>query len=120
VTAAGLVSGVDAKLDTAALITGTVSLVSDEPHEVAVEAYDGTTRIIAMVADSEDGSYQLYVPAGTYTLKATAVFHNGSSTFVKPQWSGGAKKQKKATPVTTTVDQPATGVDFTLVAKTGE
>ena len=120
VTSSAVVSGVDAHLDAAALITGTVSLVSDEDREVIVEAYDGATRVGSGLANLEDGSYQLYLPAGTYTLKATAIFHNGSTTSVKPQWSGGAKKQKKATPVTVTVDQPVGGIDFTLVARAGE
>ncbi|HZU94598.1 MAG TPA: carboxypeptidase-like regulatory domain-containing protein [Microbacterium sp.] len=113
-------SGLDVRLDAAALITGTVSLVSNEDRELLVEAYDGATRVAAIVADSVDGSYQLYVPAGTYTIKASAAFLNDSTTSVKPQWSGGVKKQKKATPVTVSVDAPVSGMDFTLVVKTGK
>lgn len=120
VTGTGVVSGVDAQLDAASLITGTVGLASDEDREVRVEAYDGATRVGAALANLEDGSYQLYVPAGTYTLKATAVFYNDSTTSVKPQWSGGVKKQKKATSVTVSIDAPVSGMDFTLVAKTGK
>lgn len=120
VTETAPVNGVNAQLDPASLITGTVNLASDEDREVIVEAYDGATRVGSALANLEDGSYQLYVPAGTYTLKASAVFYNDSATFVKPQWSGGAKKQKKATSITVAVNAPVRGIDFTLVAKTGE
>lgn len=112
------ISGFDFELDAAAVISGVVTMVSEEDREVIVEAYDGKTVVGSAHASLEDGTYQLLVPAGTYTLKASAIFYNDSATTAKPQWSGGAKQQKKATPVTVAADAPIGGVDFTLIAKT--
>lgn len=110
--------GFDFQLDAPAVVTGTVTMASEEDHEVIVEAYDGKTLVASAHASLADGTYQLYVPAGTYTLKASAIFYKDSSTTAKPQWSGGVRQQKKATPVAVTTDAPVSGMDFTLVAKT--
>lgn len=113
-----VVSGMNVQLDAAAVISGVVTMISDEDREVIVEAYDGKTLVGSAHASLEDGTYRLLVPAGTYTLKASAIFYNDSATTAKPQWSDGVKQQKKATPVTVATDAPVGGVDFTLVAKT--
>ncbi|WP_217179502.1 collagen binding domain-containing protein [Streptomyces sp. AC495_CC817] len=112
-----VVSGLDAQLDAASVISGVVTLASTEEREVIVEAYQGEALVASAHANLDDGGYTLYAPAGTYTLKASAIFFDGSRTTVKPQWFDGVKKQKKATPVTVTSNAPASGIDFTLVPK---
>jgi len=113
------VTGIDAQLATAALITGTVHLDSGEDHEQFVEAFTTRGELAGMAyASTEDGSYTLALPAGTYTLRASAIFYNHSRTTAKPQYWQGASNAKKATKLTADAGETLTGIDFTLVAKT--
>ncbi|MDQ0614871.1 hypothetical protein QF046_002512 [Microbacterium sp. W4I4] len=56
------IQGIDAALDAAAIITGVVSLDSDEDREVIVDAYDGSTLVASAHASLDDGSYTLALP----------------------------------------------------------
>lgn len=110
-------TGIDAQLEAAARITGVVRIDSSEDGELIVEAYDGGQLVHSVLTSIQDGAYTLSLPAGTYTLKARAVFYNGSGTTVKPQYYNGATTAKKATPVTVASGETVTGIDFTLVPK---
>lgn len=117
VTSGEQLTGIDAQLASAAMISGVLHLDSDEYHEQFIEAYSQSGAIAGMAyASTEDGSYTLALPAGTYTLKASAIFYDGRTT-VKPQYSGGVSNPKKAAALTVGSGETLTGVDFTLVAK---
>ena len=67
------ITGTDAQLDSAATITGTVTVVSSEGREMLVEAWDGDERVGYVIADWQTGSYTLNIPAGTYIFKASVI-----------------------------------------------
>lgn len=109
------IAGIDAQLDSAATITGTVTIASSEARELLVEAWDGDERVGYAIADSQTGAYTLALPAGTYILKASVTFSTGSPTTAKPQFYDGVATADLATPVTTVASTTVDGVDFTLV-----
>lgn len=109
------VTGIDAKLDSAGIITGVVTMASSEEREVEVEAWAGDERVSWVPVDLETGSYTLYLPSGTYILRATAYFYNLSPTRAKPQYYDGVATADLATPVTAVPAATIDGVDFTLV-----
>lgn len=113
------VDAVNAQLESAAVITGTVTLDSDEDREVLVEAWAGSQVVGSTYVDLQTGAYTLSLPAGTFILKASATFYNGSTTIAKPQFYDGVATAELATPVTTVAGEPVEGIDFTLLATTG-
>jgi len=109
------ITGTDAQLDSAATITGTVTMVSSEGREMLVEAWDGDERVGYVIADWQTGSYTLNIPAGTYIFKASVIFYNDSPTTAKPQFYDGVETADLATPVTAAASTTVGGIDFTLV-----
>lgn len=108
------VAAIDAEVEVSSKISGTVELDSDEQRTVTVEAWaDGEIKGTATVHRT-NGTYTLYVPEGTYILKASAVFP-GSSTTAAPQYYDGVATAAEATPVVAEGRGALTGVDFTLV-----
>ncbi|MEA1263371.1 carboxypeptidase regulatory-like domain-containing protein [Microbacterium sp. STF-2] len=116
VTSGANVVGIDAELDAAALVTGTVSLDSSEGREVIVEAWSGNEIVGTTFADLQTGAYSLALPEGSFILKASANFYNDSTTTAQPQFYDGVATAAQATPVVVTVGAPVSGIDFTLVA----
>ena len=108
--------GIDAQLDAAAVVTGTVTLDTTEGREVIVEAWSGNEVVGTTFADLQTGAYSLRLPEGAFILKASANFHNGSTTIAEPQFYDGVATAALATPVVVTAGTPASGIDFTLVA----
>lgn len=105
---------IDAEVEVGSKISGTVTLDSDEERTVAVEAWaDGELKGTANVHRTK-GTYTLYVPEGTYVLKASATFP-GSTTTAAPQYYDGVAAEEDATPVVALGRGSLTGVDFTLV-----
>lgn len=113
------VDAVDAQLESAALITGTVTLDSDEDREVLVEAWSGSQVVGSTYVDLQTGAYTLSLPAGTFILKASATFYNGSATVATPQFYDGVATADLATPIAAVAGEPVEGIDFTLFATTG-
>lgn len=112
------VVGIDAQLDSAAVVTGTVTLDSTEGREVIVEAWSGDEIVGTTFADLQTGAYSLALPEGSFILKASANFYNDSTTVAQPQFYDGVATAAQATPVVVTVGAPVSGIDFTLVAVT--
>lgn len=112
------VAEVDAALDQAALVTGTVTLDSSEGREVIVEAWSGNEVVGTTFADFQTGEYSLALPEGSFVLKASANFYNDSTTIAQPQFYDGVATAALATPVVASVGTPVSGIDFTLVAVT--
>jgi hypothetical protein len=113
------VEAVDAQLESAALITGTVTLDSDEDREVLVEAWSGNQLVGYTYVDLQTGAYTLSLPAGTFILKASATFYNDRARGAPPLFYDGAATADLATPITAVAGEPVEGIDFTLLATTG-
>lgn len=118
VSPGGSATGIDAQLDEAAIVTGTVTLDSTVGREVIVEAWSGGEIVGTTYADLQTGAYALGLPEGSFILKASANFYNDSTTFAQPQFYDGVATAALATPVVATVGAPVSGIDFTLVAVT--
>jgi LPXTG-motif cell wall-anchored protein len=104
------ISGVDAALDTATAITGTVRVLGELSGDALIEVYrDGV--YVSMVYTKDDGSFEAVVPAGTYTLLAKA---NVYEQIYAPQYFDGVATAAEAAPVTLTADADRVGVDFDL------
>ncbi|MGD2202765.1 MSCRAMM family protein [Microbacterium maritypicum] len=112
------VGGIDAQLDAAAIVTGTVTLDTAVEREVTVEAWSGNQIVGTTFADPQTGAYSLALPEGSFILKASALFHDDGTTIAQPQFYDGVATSALATPVVATVGVPVTGIDFTLVAVT--
>lgn len=112
------VGGIDAQLDAAAIVTGTVTLDTAVEREVTVEAWSGNQIVGTTFADPQTGAYSLALPEGSFILKASALFHDDGTTIAQPQFYDGVATSALATPVVATVGAPVTGIDFTLVAVT--
>lgn len=112
------VGGIDAQLDAAAIVTGTVALDTAVEREVIVEAWSGNQIVGTTFADPQTGAYSLALPEGSFILKASALFHDDGTTIAQPQFYDGVATSALATPVVATVGVPVTGIDFTLVAVT--
>lgn len=111
------VEGISAELEVVSTVSGTVTLDSDEGHEVVVEAWADGSLVRSAEADPTTGAYTLTVPEGTYVLKASASFP-GSTTTAAPQYFDGVATAAEATPVVAVGRGALTGIDFTLVAVT--
>ena len=110
VTAGEKRDGVDFRLATAAVITGTVHM-DVEMGEAAVEAWNGGEfAAVAMVG--VDGSYRILVAPGTYTLKASGYVLGGG--VLVPQYYDSAYSPEDATPVTVSAGSTVEGIDFDL------
>ena len=110
VTAGQALTGIDAELDSAAAITGTVSVLGVPSGDAYVEVFrDGLYVTMAYTAD--DGSFVVQVPAGTYTLRATA---NVYEQIYAPEYFDGVASAAEATPITLTAGADRAGVDFDL------
>lgn len=112
------VGGIDAQLDAAAIVTGTVTLDTAVEREVTVEAWSGNQIVGTTFAHPQTGAYSLALPEGSFILKASALFHDDGTTIAQPQFYDGVATSALATPVVATVGVPVTGIDFTLVAVT--
>jgi hypothetical protein len=107
-------TGIDASLDAAAVITGTIHPDGEGQYNLWIEAYSSdSTTPVAMAYARADGTFRLVLPAGTYTLKASGVIINSRETVVS-QYYDGTRNPKKATPVTLGAGETLGGVDFTL------
>lgn len=109
------VTGIDAVMDRAGLISGGVSIDSDDVRGILVEAWQGDRLVGSAQADYLTGEYTLRLLPGTYILKASAEFLDGSTLTAKPQYFDGVTTAAQATPVPAVVGTPVNGVDFTLV-----
>ncbi|MFK3677694.1 collagen binding domain-containing protein [Microbacterium sp. NPDC090218] len=108
------VVGIDAAMDEAATIAGTVTLDSDVVQKIVVEAWSGDVKISSTHADIATGAYSLVLPKGTYVLKATAAFTDGTTT-AKPQFFDGVATAAEATPIAALAGATVAGIDFTLI-----
>lgn len=104
------VAGISAALDTIAEISGTVTVDSDKEHEVVVEAWSDGVQADNITAST--GSYRFVLPKGTYTLKATATFTDGTPAVT--QYFDGVATADEATPITLSPGDNVGGVDFAL------
>ncbi len=111
------VRGIDAALDKIATISGTVTLDSDVVEKVVVEAWSNGSLVDSGRADAVTGAYTLSLPKGSYIVKATAKFTDGTTT-AKPQFFDGVATAAEAKPVPVEAGGAAGGIDFTLVAGT--
>lgn len=102
--------GIDFKLATAVVISGTVH-TDGEAAEAAVEAWKGDEFAGAGFADA-DGSYRILVAPGTYTLKASGYVLGGG--VLVPQYYDSAYSPEDATPVTVSAGSTVEGIDFDL------
>ena len=118
VSPGGSATGIDAQLDAAAIVTGTVTLDSTVGREVIVEAWSGQKVVGTAFADLQTGAYSLSIPEGSFILKASANFYNDRTTIAQPQFYDGVDTAALATPVVATVGTPVSGIDFTLIAVT--
>jgi len=111
-------TGVDADLDQALFIRGTVSLdgvpglgSGPEPSIAVVASADG--KQVGMGYAHQDGTYSIKVPAGTYTLVAQGA-ESQANTYT-PQYYAYAASEADATPVVLGTSD-ATGIDFDLAS----
>ncbi|WP_082488321.1 collagen binding domain-containing protein [Microbacterium sp. Leaf159] len=111
------IEGISAELEVVSTVSGTVTLDSDEGHDVVVEAWADGALVRSTEADPASGAYTLNVPEGTYVLKASATFP-GSTTTAAPQYFDGVSTAAEATPVVAVGRSTLTGIDFDLVAVT--
>ncbi|MDF2506811.1 MAG: hypothetical protein K0Q52_670 [Microbacterium sp.] len=109
--------GIDAALGKPAGIAGTVTLDSDVVDEVRVEAWSDGAMVNDTRADPLTGAYSLAVPQGTYILKASATFTDGTTT-AKPQFFDGVATAGEATPVSVPEGEAVSGIDFALTVDT--
>ncbi|MFJ2534398.1 MSCRAMM family protein [Microbacterium maritypicum] len=111
------VAGIDAALGKPAQITGTVTIDSDAADDVRVEAWSNGTMVNDTRADPVTGAYSLTVPHGTYILKASPTFSDGTTT-AKPQFFDGVATAAEATPVSVLEGEAISGIDFALTVDT--
>lgn len=111
------VVGIDAALGKPAQITGAVTIDSDAADDVRVEAWSNGTMVNDTRADPVTGAYSLTVPHGTYILKASATFSDGTTT-AKPQFFDGVATAAEATPVSVPEGEAISGIDFALTVDT--
>ncbi|PQZ54760.1 MULTISPECIES: collagen binding domain-containing protein [unclassified Microbacterium] len=111
------VVGIDAALGKPARITGAVTIDSDAADDVRVEAWSNGTMVNDTRADPVTGAYSLAVPHGTYILKASATFSDGTTT-AKPQFFDGVATAAEATPVSVPEGEAISGIDFALTVDT--
>lgn len=109
--------GIDAALGKPAGIAGTVTLDSDVVDDVRVEAWSNGAMVNDTRADPLTGAYSLAVPQGTYILKASATFTDGTTT-AKPQFFDGVATAAEATPVSVPEGEAVSGIDFALTVDT--
>lgn len=110
VTAGQALSGIDATLDSSAAISGTVRVLGQPSGDALVEVFqDGV--LVTMAYTDQDGSFEVAIPAGTYTVRARA---NVYQEIYAPEYFGGVPAASDATPVTVTTDADRSGVDFDL------
>lgn len=109
--------GIDAALGKPAGIVGTVTLDSDVVDDVRVEAWSNGAMVNDTRADPLTGAYSLAVPQGTYILKASATFTDGTTT-AKPQFFDGVATAAEATPVSVPEGEAVSGIDFALTVDT--
>ncbi|WP_315636503.1 MULTISPECIES: carboxypeptidase regulatory-like domain-containing protein [Microbacterium] len=116
VTAAAEITGIDAGLEKVGTVTGTVSFGATATKSV-VEAWSGQYLVTSTRVDVETGGYSFTLPAGSYVLKATATFADGSTA--QPQFFDGVATAAEATPVRVPEGQTVSGIDFALNPRTG-
>lgn len=114
------VPGIDAVMERAGLISGTVSIDSPDVWGILVEAWQGGRLIGSAQADYLTGEYTLRLQPGSYILKASAEFRDGSTLSAKPQYFDGVDTAAAATPVAAVIGTPVNGIDFTLVPVEGQ
>ncbi|WP_223622729.1 collagen binding domain-containing protein [Microbacterium sp. EST19A] len=112
VSAGEEVDGIDAVLDKIAAVSGTVTVESDKPAEVSVQAWSDGVEVANKRADAGTGAYSLLLQKGTYTLQATATFKDGTPPVT--QYFDGVATATEATPISLSPDEIVQGIDFTL------
>lgn len=112
------VIGIDAALGKPAEVTGVVALDSDVAGDISVEAWRDGSMVNRTPVDPSTGAYSLTVPHGTYILKASATFADGTTT-AKPQFFDGVATAAEATPVSVPEGGVVSGIDFALTVDKG-
>lgn len=111
------VEGVDAVLDEIATVTGTVTVDAGAASEILVEAWSDGIQVANKYADPTTGAYSMPLQKGTYILKATATFTDGTTATIS-QFFDGVETAAEATPLSLSPGDIVQGIDFLLTADT--
>lgn len=102
---------IDAAPAAATAITGTVRAEGVPTSGLIVEAYS-EGQVAGAATTAADGTYQLVIPAGVYTVRASG---SASDLIFAPQYYPAATTPGVAAPVELTAESDRTGVDFDLM-----
>ncbi|WP_194420782.1 DUF1416 domain-containing protein [Microbacterium abyssi] len=105
--------GIDAVLAPSALITGTIDTGDAAVYDRFVEAYDQNGVFLAMAYANTSGTYTLYVPAGTYIVRASAIPQE-TQADLGVQYFDHVTTAAEATPITVAGTEVRAGIDFSL------
>ena len=105
-------TGIDATLVRGATITGTVTDASTQAgvFNAFVTAYDSQGLPVVTTSTSSNGSYQLTVPAGSYSVG----FTEGVNQNYLPQYYSGQSSLSAANQITVSGGQTVSGIDAAL------
>lgn len=105
-----IVAGIDGVLDSYGVISGVVETAGTPSGDALVEAFQGG-KPAGMAYTRPDGSYEISLPAGSYTLRARAQVYD---PIYAPQYFDGVALASQATPITLATSADRAGVDFDL------
>ena len=110
VTAGNTTAGIDFSLPLAGIITGHVYDGNGNPIDgLTISLADGSYP----ECSQPDGSYRIFVPAGSHIIKAEVGMCNNGLDF-STRYYDGVTDESAATPVTVAVGETVSNIDFTL------